>query len=83
MSAPPANFPIDCGEWQNGDCADRWAGGLHIEGNLQQGFWGHNDTASYYIGSAFNWGTFSPWNLFLHAVVDVIGGSTATYIFPD
>jgi hypothetical protein len=76
-----ANFPIDCGDWLGGDCAGRWPGGLHIEGDPTQGFWGHNDTASYYVGSDFNWGTFSAWNLFVHGTVDFIGGSLFTYVF--
>ena len=77
-----ANFAIDCGSWNGGNCAGRFAGGLHIEGNPEEGFWGHNDTASYFIGSGFNWGTFNPWNLVVHGVVDFIGGNTAVYVFP-
>lgn len=75
-----ANFPIDCGDWLG--CAGRWAGGLHIEGNPTVGFWGHNDTASYYIGPSFNWDTFSLWNLFQHGGVDVLGGNTVVNMFP-
>lgn len=77
-----ANFSVDCGSWNGGDCAGRWPGGLHIEGNQAIGFWGHNDTASFYLGGSFNWNTFNPWNLFVHTVVDVIGGNTAVYVFP-
>jgi hypothetical protein len=69
-----ANFAIDCGEWKNGQRAGRWAGGLHIETDGYGNFWGHNDTASYYIGTSFNWATFNPWNLFVHGTVDFIGG---------
>jgi len=77
-----ANFPVQCGSWNGGDCAGRWAGGLHIEGNPSEGFWGHNDTASYYTGSQFNWATFNPWNLVAHGVVDFLYGSSFIYMFP-
>ncbi|MGD1158588.1 MAG: RHS repeat-associated core domain-containing protein [Terriglobia bacterium] len=77
-----ANFSIDCGSALGGDCAGRSAGGLHIEGNPKEGFWGHNDTASYYIGQSFNWGTFSPWNLFLHGGVDYLWGNVVITMFP-
>jgi RHS repeat-associated protein len=83
-----ANFAVTCGSWGTYDttsnaynCAGRWPGGLHIEGDPTDGFWGHNDTASYYIGQSFNWGTFSPWNLLVHGTVDFIGGSLFTYVF--
>jgi RHS repeat-associated protein len=81
-----ANFLIDCGAWLGGDCAGRWLGGLHIQSEtLDDGetiYWGHNDTASYYMGTGFNWATFSLWNLVLHGVVDYLGGNTALYVFP-
>ncbi len=77
-----ANFSITCGNAMGGDCAGRWAGGLHIETNGKGDFWGHNDTASYYIGQSFNWGTFSPWNLFLHGGVDYLWGSLVITMFP-
>jgi RHS repeat-associated protein len=83
-----ANFPVTCGSWGTYDpdtgtydCSGRFAGGLHIETNGSGVFWGHNDTASYYTGFGFNWGTFSPWNLFVHGTVDFIGGSLFTYVF--
>jgi RHS repeat-associated protein len=76
-----ANFSIDCGTWMGGNCAGRFVGGLHIEGNPTLGFWGHNDTASPYLGASFNWGTFNPWKLVVHGVVDVAGGNTAVYVF--
>lgn len=78
-----ANFSVECGDWMNGNCSGRWVDGLHIEGDPTTGFWGHNDTASYYIGSGFNWATFSPWDLAAHGFVDVIGGNTAVYVFPQ
>lgn len=79
-----ANFPINCGSWNGGDCAGRWPGGLHIESSTLNGqttYWGHNDTASYYIGNSFNWATFSPWNFLVHSTVDAIYGNTGTYMF--
>jgi RHS repeat-associated protein len=79
-----ANFSVQCGN--AGNCAGRWGGGLHVESELlgtgDTVYWGHNDTASYYIGQSFNWGTFSLWNLFVHATVDVAYGNTGTYMFP-
>jgi hypothetical protein len=78
-----ANFSIDCGDWKGGDCAGRWTGGLHIETNGNGDFWGHNDTASYYTGSGFNWATFSPWNLFLHGGVGYLWGNLVITMFPD
>jgi hypothetical protein len=77
-----ANFSVLCGTANGGNCAGRWADGLHIEGSLETGFWGHNDSASFFIGSGFNWGTFSPGNLFLHGTVDVIYGTAGIYMFP-
>jgi hypothetical protein len=81
-----ANFSIGCGSALGGDCAGRSAGGLHIESetldNGQKIYWGHNDTASYYIGSGFNWGTFSAWNLFLHGAVDYLWGNVVITMFP-
>jgi hypothetical protein len=79
-----ANFSVQCGK--AGNCAGRWGGGLHIEsetlGNGQTVYWGHNDTASYYIGQSFNWGTFRLWQFFVHATVDGVYGNTGTYMFP-
>ncbi len=81
-----ANFRIACGSANGGNCAGPWGGGLHIESErLTTGeriYWGHNDTASYYIGSHANWGTFSPWNLVVHGTVDFIYGHMGNYIFP-
>lgn len=76
-----ANFQINCGSWNGGNCAGRWPGGLHIETDGQGNYWAHNDTASPFIGSSFNWATFNPWNLFVHGTVDVIGGTLFNYVF--
>jgi RHS repeat-associated protein len=79
-----ANFPIFCGT--AGNCAGRYANGLHIESmKLKNGhtiYWGHNDTASPYIGSSFNLGKFDLWNLVVHGAVDVVNGHLGNYIFP-
>jgi len=81
-----ANFQVNCGDWNNGNCAGRWDGGLHIEAQtLPSGdtiYWAHNDAASPYIGASFNWATFNPWNLVVHFTVDVLAGNTVYYVLP-
>jgi RHS repeat-associated protein len=79
-----ANFTLVCDD-DSQDClaAGRYDDGLHIEFNSSTGlYYAHDDTASPYIGSSFNWATFNPWNLLVHGVVDVIGGNIAVYVFP-